>query len=103
MTDQKAPLPTVRWAFVRTRGAEDIWFWQRIAENGLLDAVSDGHRGLGKALVDAVLSGFETATHPWLISDAEWTTFFETGHKPRVVQREPTTIPGGPGSGWGSR
>jgi hypothetical protein len=96
MTDGEKPLPTVRWAFVRRRDAEDIWFWQRIDANGLIEAVSDGQHGLGMAVVDAVQSGFQAATHPWLISDAEWITYFEQGNKPRSVRREPTTIPGGP-------
>jgi hypothetical protein len=57
MTDEKQQLPTVRWAFVRRRDAEDIWFWQRVNANGLIEAVSDGQLGLGMAIVDAVQSG----------------------------------------------
>ena len=73
----------VRWNFLRVNAG---WVWQRVYADGTSEEASRP-LDFGKAIADAIRNGFRPHREYWTLVDNEFTTHFEPGAEPRVVNR----------------
>jgi hypothetical protein len=85
---------TVRWELVFHEDGAHAWSWRRIGADGAIEQTSEPHADFGKALVDAIMSGFHPKHDHWVLRSERWTTHFPPGDSPiatgpggQVVQR----------------
>jgi hypothetical protein len=80
---------TIRWQFIRMRKARRAeWTWRRLRPSGSVEKISQPQRDFGKAVVDAINSGFKPRMEEWVVITEGVVSHFEPARKPAFYDPE---------------